>query len=139
MWDPPFNRILQPLPPQGFFSFPLTSNTTLAKSWTHYSLFFSWITARFFPQCRCPSGRHFFPKVDASGKRRPLRQQLAVRVKIRKQLAATKFRNGIVFFFFKVFFLKIYFIILFFGCVGSSLLCAGFSLVAVSGGFSSLQ
>ena len=32
-----------------------------------------------------------------------------------------------------------YFIYLIFGCVGSSLLCAGFSLVAASGSYSSLQ
>ena len=36
-------------------------------------------------------------------------------------------------------FLKKFILILFFGCVGSSLLCAGLSLVVASGGYSSLR
>ena len=44
------------------------------------------------------------------------------------------FSNGI----YKVFFFK-KFILFIFGCIGSSLLRAGFSLVVVSGGYSSLR
>ena len=44
-----------------------------------------------------------------------------------------KTSNGSIFFFFNFIYLFI------FGCVGSSLLCEGFSLVAASGGYSLLQ
>ena len=49
-----------------------------------------------------------------------------------REVTLREMDNLLLFFFF-----LIYFFI--FGCVGSSLLCAGFSLVAASGGYSSLR
>ena len=48
-------------------------------------------------------------------------------------------RTIVLFLIYSFFFINLLIYLFIFGCIGSSLLCAGFSLAAVSGGYSSLR
>ena len=48
-------------------------------------------------------------------------------------------RTIVLFLIYTFFFINLLIYLFIFGCIGSSLLCAGFSLAAVSGGYSSLR